>query len=360
MIGELIGAGAGLINGIGSAISASKNNQTQKYLTRLNMDFQREMAQKQMDYNSQMYEKQLQDYSPAAIRQRLDDAGLNSGLIMSGGAGVASSAGNSPSAGLQSGGVSFHPENVGAALGNGVDAFARILSTITQSQNLASDTKLKSAQAKNQDIQNAYAERQIISNLAWLASNTKNVKLRNNFQRMQNQVMSQTMQQQIARYQIENDNLKAQMQVANAQSAFTAVQTDLAQKQLDWFDRNQIANLTMIAANVDLTRAQKVAALTEATLKAAQAKGQQISNRVAEKTAWTVIKTMEANRSFAEWQAVTQKNNSKANSAYQVSPWLGAGLDVLHGVTGLVGAARGFGGAGSGPVGPTINVPRWY
>lgn len=350
----------GLISGIGSIASSASNNANQWRMLRMNQDFAREMAQQQMDYNSQMYERQLEDYSPSAIRDRLEEANLNPGLIMSGGSGVASSAGNMPSASLPSVQGSYNGQNVGAGIAAGVDSFARIASTLAQRDNLESTTRLNNAQARSTEIGNQYKEQEIVANLANMAANTKNTEARSMFQDMANQVQKQTMQDQISRYKIENDNLQQQGQLMSAQAAYTKVQTDIGNKQLKWMDKEKQFQLALIASQMNLNDAQAAEACSRKILADAQAAGVQISNRVAQATAWDTVKMVRAERTFREWQSVTQKNNSGANNAYQVSPWLGAGLDVVKGVTGLVGAARGFGGAGSGPVGPSVTVPRWY
>lgn len=327
--GDLFSGLGGIASAIGGSISAAKNNKTQKYLTRLNMDFTREMAQKQMEYNSEMYERQLQDYSPAEIRKRLEDAGLNAGLVMSGGSGVASSAGNSPSAGIGSASLNYDPENVGSFVGQGMDVFGRMLASISQSKQAAAVADRTKAETKNLEIKNRYEERQIIANLASLAANTKNTKLRNSFQRMQNQVRLQTMQQEISRWNIENNNLKLQGNVLMAQENQMRVQAALAQKQIDWFDKNQLANLSMIASNIDLNRAQKRKLLAEEMLTYSQNARVKLDYNVALRSADSIIKEAEANASYSYWRMVTQKNNSKASNGWQISPWLGAGLEVL-------------------------------
>lgn len=306
-----ISAIGGLISGVSGAASAAANNKTQLEIARMNNDFNREMANQQMQYNSAMYERQLQDYSPTAIRDRLDDAGLNSALIMSGGSGVASSAGSSPTVGLPQAHNTFNGQNVGEGIALGIDGFAKLLSTLSQSDNLQSNTRLNNANARATEIQNAYAQQQILANLAYMAANTKDVDARRTFQEMQNQVQRQTLNDQIARYKIENNNLELYGQVQAAQKAYIDTQNSIGQKQLAWMDKEKQMQLALIASQTHLSDAQAAESCKRQILISAQSQGVQISNRLAQQTAWDYVKTARANRSFAEWNAVTQRWKSK-------------------------------------------------
>ena len=358
----MFGLLGGLISGIGSAVGAYTNNQNQWKMLRMNQDFAREMADKQMQYNSEMYERQLEDYSPSAIRQRLEEADLNAPLIMSGGAGVASSAGHSPSMSAPNVQGTYNGQNVGAGVSVGVDSFARVLSTLTQKDNIESDTRLKDATARSQEIDNNYKEQQILSNLAYLAANTKDIDARRNFQEMLNQVQTQTLNDQVSRYRIENSNLSLQGQYLSAQAAFVKVQTDIGSKQLKWMDKEKQYQLALIASQMNLNDAQAAEACSRKILADAQAQGVQISNKVAQATAWDTVKLVRAERTFKEWQSVTQQNNSGPQSAYGVSPWLGVGLDVLNGVTGFIGAAKRGSQKAATKFQPGMSVvgPTWY
>ena len=136
-LGALIGVSAGsALLGAGTSIAANKKNAqsvsdtnaTNMAIAQMNNEWSEKMAQKQMDYNTLMNEKQFgqakelqqiqNDYqtemwnktneynSASAQRQRLEDAGLNPYLMMSGGSAGSAVAMNGSSASAPSSGLS--------------------------------------------------------------------------------------------------------------------------------------------------------------------------------------------------------------------------------------------------------------
>ena len=103
---QVAGIGAGVsgltsIGGIISGLIGSKRNlqaqreanETNYRIAQMNNEYNNRMLEKQLDYNTMMWEKQTEFDSAAAQRQRLEAAGLNPYLMMSGGnAGSAASA----------------------------------------------------------------------------------------------------------------------------------------------------------------------------------------------------------------------------------------------------------------------------
>lgn len=145
MIWQAVAGGAGsaisgIAGAIGSAIASKRNLQAQRETNAANVQMQRETnaqnlqinqmnndfnateAQKQRDYQTQMWMRENEYNSAASQRQRLEEAGLNPYLMMSGGnAGTASSGYSGTSAASSAGNaqmVSPHMQapqlNVGA------------------------------------------------------------------------------------------------------------------------------------------------------------------------------------------------------------------------------------------------------
>lgn len=135
--GALIGAASGATNIIGNVVSGRKNRKHQRYMqevqnkwasseNQLNRDFQKEMWNLTNEYNS-----------ASAQRQRLEEAGLNPYMMMSGssaGTASASSAPSSAGGGSGSGsGLSWTP----VSFSNGIGAFSSALRDLRSAEGQA-------------------------------------------------------------------------------------------------------------------------------------------------------------------------------------------------------------------------------
>lgn len=173
VVGSAIGAGASLI---GSAGSTAAQNAANKEIAQMNNAFNEKMFDKQVAYNKEMYQQQLGDQwkfyndakqnswdlyndqkeynSASAQRERLEAAGLNPYLMMSGGSAGVAQGGSSPSGAAPSAqGVtpptatpySADYSGITAGLGRAID----VLSSMP-------DRKVKEAQADNLRIEGKY------------------------------------------------------------------------------------------------------------------------------------------------------------------------------------------------------------
>lgn len=173
VVGSAIGAGASLIGGAGSTAAQNAAN---KEIAQMNNAFNEKMFDKQIAYNKEMYQQQLGDQwkfyndakenswklyndqkeynSASAQRERLEAAGLNPYLMMSGGSAGVAQGGSAPSGGAPSGqGVapptatpySADYSGITAGLGRAID----VLSSMP-------DRKVKEAQADNLRIEGKY------------------------------------------------------------------------------------------------------------------------------------------------------------------------------------------------------------
>ena len=173
VVGSAIGAGASLIGGAGATAAQNAAN---KEIAQMNNAFNEKMFDKQVAYNKEMYQQQLGDQwkfyndakqnswdlyndqkeynSASAQRERLEAAGLNPYLMMSGGSAGVAQGGSSPSGAAPSGqGVtpptatpySVDYSGITAGLGRAID----VLSSMP-------DRKVKEAQADNLRIEGKY------------------------------------------------------------------------------------------------------------------------------------------------------------------------------------------------------------
>lgn len=215
-LGALIGVSAGsALLGAGTSISANKKNAqsvsdtnaANMAIAQMNNEWSEKMAQKQMDYNTMMNEKQFgqakelqqiqNDYqtemwnktneynSASAQRQRLEDAGLNPYLMMSGGSsgsavamnGSSVSAPSSGSIGLPSPShISAIPSHydfsgVGSSIMAGLDMYNQLKIGSEQADILSADNSLKK-------IELQYKSKQIVQELANQYAEQKNTEAR--------------------------------------------------------------------------------------------------------------------------------------------------------------------------------------
>lgn len=189
-------AGAGIAAGANTAATVMTNN-ANKQIAQMNNEFNEKMLNKQMDYNKEMYQQQLGDQwsfyndakenqwqmyedtkeynSASAQRERLEAAGLNPYLMMSGGnAGVATS--NSAPAGSAPAGQgvnvptasSYAADYSGLAQGVGqaIDAYNQIRLQKAQQGKI-------SAEENNIRIEGKYKAASMIAEIANKMQNTK-------------------------------------------------------------------------------------------------------------------------------------------------------------------------------------------
>lgn len=189
-------AGAGIAAGANTAATVMTNN-ANKQIAQMNNEFNEKMLQKQMDYNKEMYQQQLGDQwsfyndakenqwqmyedtkeynSASAQRERLEAAGLNPYLMMSGGnAGVATS-NSAPSGSAPAGqGVNIPTASPYAAdysglaqgVGQAIDAYNQIRLQKAQQGKI-------SAEENNIRIEGKYKAASMIAEIANKMQNTK-------------------------------------------------------------------------------------------------------------------------------------------------------------------------------------------
>ena len=189
-------AGAGITAGANTAATIMTNN-ANKQIAQMNNQFNEKMLDKQMSYNKEMYQQQLGDQwsfyndakenqwkmyedskeynSASAQRERLEAAGLNPYLMMSGGnAGVATS-NSAPSGSAPAGqGVSIPTASPYAAdysglaqgVGQAIDAYNQIRLQKAQQGKI-------SAEENNIRIEGKYKAASMIAEIANKIQNTK-------------------------------------------------------------------------------------------------------------------------------------------------------------------------------------------
>lgn len=280
IVGSSIGAGASLIGGVSST---AMQNHANKEIAQMNNAFNEKMFDKQIAYNKEMYQQQLGDQwkfyndskqnawdlvanqqqfqtdmwnrnnefnSASAQRERLEAAGLNPYMMMSGGsAGTAQtmsgSSGTPPSGGAPSGqGVtpptatpySADYSGITAGLGRAID----VLSSMP-------DRKVKEAQADNLRIEGKYIAGKAMAQILQMKTEAKTKEARLALDKL------------IADF---DNNLKVSNMSVNEQNiAESKARTQLAvtenlfrQKQLDFLPQQQKIELAQAAADIAFKR----------------------------------------------------------------------------------------------------------
>lgn len=264
VVGSAIGAGASLIGGAGATAAQNSAN---KEIAQMNNAFNEKMFDKQVAYNKEMYQQQLGDQwkfyndakqnswdlyndqkeynSASAQRERLEAAGLNPYLMMSGGSAGVAQGGSSPSGASPSAqGVtpptatpySADYSGITAGLGRAID----VLSSMP-------DRKVKEAQADNLRIEGKYIAGKAMAQILQMKTEAKTKEARLALDRL------------IADF---DNNLKASNMAVNEQNiAESKARTQLAvtenlmrQKQLEWLPMQQKLELAQAAADIALKR----------------------------------------------------------------------------------------------------------
>ena len=256
----LIGGALAAVGSVGASVMSNKSNSS---IAQSSNEFNEKMLDKQMAYNTKMYNQQLGDQwnfyndakqnawdvaeynSAPAQRQRLEAAGLNPYLMMSGGtAGAAQSSGAATSPSAQgvtpptSAPYTADYSGIVQALGDMVDRI----------QSEPDRNKIR-AETDNLRIEGKYKAAEAIARIANIKASTHTMKGRLALDKLI--------------YSIDKDLKSSQMAVnsqniANmrAEEKFKNVQTLMADKQLSFMDANQKMDLAQKAADIQLRLAQ--------------------------------------------------------------------------------------------------------
>lgn len=298
----LLGSIAGGLLGIGSsAIENSQNRQNVMETNRMNYkinqmnnQFNELMAIQQRNWQENMWNKENAYNTASAQRQRLEEAGLNPYLMMTGGsAGVAQSAGTGASA-SSSGSAVMQPfqadySGIGASIGN---IFQYELMQSEKSQ-LQGAKQLADAKAM-----------ETLSNIDWgkLTDETRNYLKSTGLARAQ---------LGYAKEQQEVDNMAMTGLIMRAQHSGMLLDNDAKGILNKYLDQQQQLDLNVKAADYYqrmssgyLSYAAAKKAIAEEALAAARTRGQNISNEVASRIAESQIAAnIAANQSSAAYHS---------------------------------------------------------
>lgn len=346
----LVGAGASLLGNIFGSKSQSDTNKTNLQIAQMNNEYNERMFNQQLEYNQDMFNQQVdydwkktqyqteknnaaqlaaigmqQEYNSAVNqRKRLEAAGLNPYLMMSGGNAGTSSAvsgsagtGGSPSAmGVNAPTASpavmqaFHPDF------SGVTGVIQTLLDI-QAQKGVREAQASSLgeQASGFKIENKYKAEKLL----WEIYNSKaDYNLKNSQEALNNMSfarMQAMFSSDVSKAQREADNAQFTGELIRAQTAWQQLQGLLGAKELKYYDQKVLQELAIMSAQQyslvaagKASEAQARQAIENALNLVEQREGIKVDNYVKQNTANALIKTARNNCNTSYWISKDTKN----------------------------------------------------
>lgn len=346
----LVGAGASLLGNIFGSKSQSDTNKTNLQIAQMNNEYNERMFNKQLEYNQDMFNQQIeydqkkmeqqnnfnarmqneaigaqQVYNSAkAQRARLEAAGLNPYLMMSGGnAGTASAVSGSSGTGGSPSAMGVNAPTASPAV---MQAFRPDFSGVTgviqtlldiQAQRGVRDAQADfyREQAAGFKVDNKYKAEKLL----WEISNSKaDYNLKNsqeslnnmNFARMQAMFSSD-----VARAEHEANNAQWTGNLLRAQVACQQMQGLLTAKELQYFDQNAQLQLAIgaaqqysLVASGKASEAQAKQAIANSVKLYYETQGIKVDNYVKQQTTDALIKTARNNCNTSYWISKDTKN----------------------------------------------------
>ena len=288
IIGGIFGLGEAGIN----AASQSSTNSANMKIAQMNNDYNYKMFQEQQDYNLMMFNKEKEyntemwnktnEYNSAQNQvKRLQAAGLNPYMMMSGGnAGTAqgvtapSAQGVNPPTAQQ---VNLQPVQLDLSTAAGFLTQAIELESV-QAQRDA-DARLKEQQAGILGIERKYKAAQLISEITESWSRTKNNIAKTTFQDLLTQLQRDTYSSDVLIKERTAANIEATTQLQRANKALVEVNTEIAKGNLRWLDQEKASQLAFVMAQTYKTKAEAKLAIQNTLKSAAETAGIKISNQ---------------------------------------------------------------------------------
>lgn len=281
--GSLIG---GLFGGSGSSKAAKYQLQAARETNKMNY----QIAQENNAFNERMWDKQNAYNTPAEQRKRLEQAGLNPNLMMSGGsAGTAETAPTADTSGVQ------QVPDIGSTIASGYQLFGNSLSNAAsqiagmvynddlQQANAAkaqADATSASQDAQYKALQNQFAAAQFLADL-------REKQYRGLIAKSDYQYLRDSMQDRLDAVKFQNTLTGSQSSYYNQMSGLIDIQRQIEQTNLDWLPREKQAGLAAVLQNVrtmvsqmHLNYAQAKNAYAMAALNYANEAGVRLNNKL--------------------------------------------------------------------------------
>lgn len=359
LLGGLLGVGTSILGNVLGNKSQSDTNKTNLQIAQMNNEYNERMFNKQLEYNQDMFNQQIdydqkkmqqqnsfnymmqnnamasqQNYNSAkAQRARLEAAGLNPYLMMSGGnAGTASAVSGSSGTG---GSPSAMGVNVPTASPAVMQAYRPDFSGATGVIQTLLDIEAQKGvrdaqadfyrqQAAGFKVDNKYKAEKLLweiynSKADYNLTNSQEALNNMSFARMQAMFSSD-----VSKAQREADNAQFTGELIRAQTAWQQLQGLLGAKELKYYDQKVLQELAIMSAQQyslvaagKASEAQARQAIENALNLVEQREGIKVDNYVKQNTANALIKTARNNCNTSYWNSVGARNNSGPRDAWQ-------------------------------------------
>lgn len=326
---------AGLAGGLFGYFGQKKTNELNKEINQMNNEFNERMLNKQLAFQEDMWNKTNEYNTASAQRRRLEEAGLNPYLMMSGGnAGTATS----QSGGSASAASPVPMQNAASSALQGATALGDFVNSIGLTQ--ASIAK-QEAETQGLEIQNDFAVAREKASLANLWARTGNEQALKDLRRLQYQFDFDTFENRKAGFEIQNRLNEQRITSLRAQEALTWLQGEEQYIKNAYLPTQQMMDFV-----TSLYEQQKSQALTKESIARAykarcEANGIKISNRVANETAGLLIQRINSdnyeqwkynkaydgtNRGYKQYQLDTSRFHNINSST--IANYAGIGIDL--------------------------------
>lgn len=281
--GSLIG---GLFGGVGSAKAAKYQLQAARETNQMNY----QIAQENNAFNQRMWEKQNAYNSPVEQRRRLELAGLNPNLMMSGGSsGTAETAPTADTSGVQ------QVPDIGSTIASGYQQFGSSLSNAaSQIAGMVYNNSLQEANVRKANAEASSSEQDALLKGIESRFAAQRFLLDLKLKQYQGLVSEQdykylrdSMNDRLDSVKFQNTLTGSQSSYYNQMAGLVDVQRQIAQVNLDWLPREKQAGLAATLQNVrtmvsqmHLNYAQAKNAYAMAALNYAQEAGVRINNKL--------------------------------------------------------------------------------
>lgn len=359
LLGGLLGVGTSILGNVLGNKSQSDTNKTNLQIAQMNNEYNERMFNKQLEYNQDMFNQQIEydwnkmqeqnthnalmaegafnrqaKYNSAVEqRKRLEAAGLNPYLMMSGGnAGTASAVSGSAGTGGSPSAMGVNAPTASPAVMQAYRPdFSGVTGVIQTMLDIQAQRQLRSAQADSLSaqasgfkIENKYKAEKILwdiynSKASYNLKNSQEALNNMNFASMQAKFSSDVSKaEREATYAAwQNDLIKAQI-------AWQQIQGLLGAKELKYFDQNALLQLSIGAAQQyslvaagKASEAQAKQAIANSVKLYAETQGIKVDNYVKMNTTDALIKTARNNSNTSYWNSVGARNNSGPRDAWQ-------------------------------------------
>lgn len=263
--GALLGAGAGGLMGIGQAKLQQQYN---KENMALQHKYNEQSAEEAYRREKEMYQKSFQDQSYETQLALMKKAGLNTGLMYSGGAASGAGGSGAIGGGTQGQGVGLPSVDTSGVI-SGMGLGSQLGNVASQTiLNLANAKKAEADANKTAGVDTEEAQSRTAVNWATLSKITgevKGQKLQNDYQRVLNRIQRNTWESQQDAILDESDRINHEAFTAAADRITAEENAERAQRTTEEYVEQQalmtkglIWQLIQAAATVDLTEAQRV------------------------------------------------------------------------------------------------------